>query len=352
MMHACAHRLATRCIDETRYEEMNELRPDNSSVTYSNSAMSFGGFCARILVGCALLLVAACVTRPLVEPDLTVEDEELVVEAPVIALVLGGGAGKGFAHVGVIKALESHGIVPDMVVGTSAGSVVGALYAGGYNGFELQRISLSMDEDTVSDWVLPNRGFIRGDALQNFINKALQDRFIQTLNRKLAVVATDLQTGEAMVFQSGNAGMAVRASSSVPGIFRPVKIGTREYVDGGLVSPVPVRIARELGADIVIAVNISSIPRQSEVGDTVSILLQTFTIMGHVIASQELREADIVISPDITELKSTSFDSRNYAIIEGEKAGLDAIASIKEKIAAFSAARVSANGVGKELQLR
>jgi NTE family protein len=301
----------------------------------------------RMLISCLLLLLAGCATTPVAEPEPTpeptVEVEPPVIEVPTIALVLGGGAGKGFAHVGVIKALEAHGIIPDMVVGTSAGSVVAALYAGGYDGFELQRISLSMDEDTVRDWVLPNRGFIRGDALQNFINEAVQGRNIQTLNRKLVVVATDLQSGQPMVFQSGNTGMAVRASSSVPGIFRPVKIGTREYVDGGLVSPVPVRIARELGADIVIAVNISNIPQQSKISDTIGILLQTFTIMGHVIASQELREADIVISPDISELTSTNFDSRNYAIIEGEKAGLDAIAAIQDRIAEFSRASARAN---------
>lgn len=297
----------------------------------------------RTLISCLVLLLTACATTPVVEPEPTVEVAPPVIEVPTLALVLGGGAGKGFAHVGVIKALEAHGIIPDMVVGTSAGSVVAALYAGGYDGFELQRISLSMDEDTVRDWVLPNRGFIRGEALQNFINEAVQDRTIQALNRKLAVVATDLQTGQQMVFKSGNTGLAVRASSSVPGIFRPVKIGTREYVDGGLVSPVPVRTARELGADIVIAVNISDIPQQSKISDTVSILLQTFTIMAHVIASQELREADIVISPNISKLKSTNFDSRNYAIIEGEKAGLAAVPEIMEMIAAFGAAQPSAS---------
>ena len=253
--------------------------------------------------------------------------------------MLGGGAAKGFAHVGVIKALESHGIEPDMVVGTSAGSVVAALFAAGYNGFDLQRISLSMDEDTVRDWILPNRGFIRGDALQKFINDAVQRRDIQNLNRKLAIVATDLQTGEPMVFQSGNTGLAVRASSSVPGIFQPVKIGTREFVDGGLVSPVPVKVARDLGADIVIAVNISGVPQQSKLSDTLDILLQTFTIMGHVIASEELSAADVVISPDISELKSASFDSRNIAIIEGEKAGLAAVPEIKQKIEEFQTAR-------------
>jgi NTE family protein len=263
--------------------------------------------------------------------------EPVVPVEPTVALVLGGGAAKGFAHVGVIKALEAHGIEPDMVVGTSAGSVVAALYAAGYNGFELQRISLSMNEDAVRDWILPNRGFIRGDALQKFINEAVQKRYIQTLNRELAIVATDLQTGEPMIFRSGDTGMAVRASSSVPGIFQPVKIGTREYVDGGLVSPVPVNVARNLGADIVIAVNISEVPKQSKLDDTIDILLQTFTIMGHVIASEELSGADVVISPDITGLKSTSFDSRNYAIIEGEKAGLAAVPEIVQKIEAFRA---------------
>lgn len=285
---------------------------------------------------CAMLLLGACATPPGKGPE---TPPEVVIPAkPTVALVLGGGAAKGFAHVGVIKALESHDIEPDMVVGTSAGSVVAALFAAGYNGFELQRISLSMDEDTVRDWILPNRGFIRGDALQNFINDAVQRRYIQALNRKLAIVATDLKSGEPMVFQSGDTGLAVRASSSVPGIFQPVRIGNREFVDGGLVSPVPVKVARNLGADIVIAVNISNVPQQSKLSDTIDILLQTFTIMGHVIANEELSAADVVISPDISELKSTSFDSRNLAIIEGEKAGLAAVPAIKQKIEDYYAA--------------
>ena len=297
---------------------------------------------------CVVVVLGACATRP---PGVPETPPEVAIPAkPTVALVLGGGAAKGFAHVGVIKALESHDIEPDMVVGTSAGSVVAALFAAGYNGFELQRISLSMDEDTVRDWILPNRGFIRGDALQNFINEAVQRRYIQLLNRKLAIVATDLQSGEPMVFQSGDTGLAVRASSSVPGIFQPVRIGTHEYVDGGLVSPVPAKVARELGADIVIAVNISNVPRQSKLSDTIDILLQTFTIMGHVIANEELAAADVVISPDISELKSTSFDSRNLAIIEGEKAGLAAVPAIKQKIEEFQAAHgttaVSAGSTG------
>ncbi len=288
------------------------------------------------LISLALAMFAGCAATPSVVAP--VGEEITSPESPPppkIALVLGGGAAKGFAHIGVIKALESHGITPDIIVGTSAGSVVGALYAGGYNGFDLQRVALSMDEGTVSDWVLPNRGFIKGQSLQNFVNNAVQNRHIEALNRTLAVVATDLQSGELVVFERGDTGMAVRASSSVPGIFQPVKINGREYVDGGLVSPVPVKTARDLGADIVIAVDISDRPKLARLRDTIDVLMQTFVIMGRTIASQELTRADIVVVPDITNLNSANFDSRNYAIIEGEKAGLAAVPKLQEKVAAY-----------------
>jgi len=252
---------------------------------------------------------------------------------PKIALALGGGAARGFAHIGVIKALESHGIVPDMVIGTSSGSLVGALYASGYGGFDLQRTALQLDDTIIADWSLPDRGFIKGEALQNFVNQAVQNRPMEKLNKPFAVVATDLQSGEPVVFRTGNTGMAVRASSSVPGVFQPVTISGREYVDGGLVSPVPVRAARAMGADLVIAVYISNNPRLGKTKDSVDVMLQTFAIMGQSIAGYELSEADVVIRPDTGRIRSTAFEDRHLAIIEGEKAGLAAIAAIKQKIA-------------------
>lgn len=127
--------------------------------------------------------------------------------------------------------------------------------------------------------------------------------------------------------------MAVRASSSVPGVFQPVRISGREYVDGGLVSPVPVRIARRLGADFVIASDIAAKPSLNRIEGTVDILLQTFTIMGNVIASQELTEADVVIKPDISKLNSTDFQSRHVAILEGERAGQAAIPQLRQRLA-------------------
>ena len=287
-----------------------------------------------LLSGCSMLPRGSDVpvkpAPPVIEP---LPKPEVLVVPPKIALVLGGGAARGFAHIGVIKALEAHGIVPDIVVGTSAGALVGALYSGGYGGFDLQRVALQMDDTIIADWSLPDRGFIKGEALQNFVNRAVQNRVLEKLNKPFATVVTDLQSGEMVVFRTGNTGMAVRASSSVPGVFQPVSINGREYVDGGLVSPVPVRAARAMGADMVIAVDISNKPRFGKTRDSIDVMLQTFAIMGQSIANYELTEADVIVRPETGQMRSTDFDNRHQAIIEGEKAGLAAIVLIKRKIA-------------------
>ncbi|HXL75600.1 MAG TPA: patatin-like phospholipase family protein [Burkholderiales bacterium] len=272
-----------------------------------------------------LALLSACANLP--------DKSAAPPAAPKIALALGGGAARGFAHVGVIKALEAQGIVPDIIVGTSAGSVVAALYAGGANGFELQKLALSMEDGSVSDWVLPDRGFIRGEALQNFVNKALANRPMNALPRKLAVVATELQTGEMTVLRSGDVGLAVRASSSVPGVFQPVRIGGREFVDGGLVSPVPAKVARDMGADLVIAVDISSKPKNAKVSSMIDVLLQTFTIMSTTVAQYELGQADVVIRPDVGSIGGTDFQSKHLAILEGEKAAAEKMEQIRAALA-------------------
>jgi len=250
-----------------------------------------------------------------------------------IALVLGGGAARGFAHIGVIKALEAQGIVPSMVVGTSAGSVVGALYASGMGGFELQGLALQMEEDMVADWTLPNRGIFKGEALQNFINQKVKNLPIQKLPKPLGVVATDLQSGEMVVFRTGNTGMAVRASSAVPGVFQPVEISGRDYVDGGLTSPVPAQVARNMGADFIIAVDISNVVQRDKLTGTLDVLLQTFAIMGHAISRHELEDADVVIRPKTAEVNSTDFEGRHLAIMEGEKAASAIMPELKARLA-------------------
>jgi NTE family protein len=284
-----------------------------------------------------LLALAACSTTP--PPALSTAPPPVPMK---IALALGGGAARGFAHVGVIKALEAQGIVPDIVVGTSAGSVVGALYAAGYNGFELQQLSMQMDESQVSDWSMPNRGVIKGEALQDFINQAVKHRTLEKMKKIFAVVATDLRSGEMIVFRTGNTGMAVRASSAVPGVFQPVSINGHEYVDGGLVAPVPVRVARSLGADFVIAVDISDKPMNSKTESSADVLLQTFNIMGQTISRNELPTADMVISPLTPGISSTDFKDRHFTVLQGEKAVAAILVELKEKLAKKNEARIAA----------
>ncbi|SRR6266581_35302 len=251
---------------------------------------------------------------------------------PKLALVLGGGAARGFFHIGVIKALEAQGIVPDIVVGTSAGAVVGSLYAAGHDGFALQKLAIQMDEGQVSDWSLPDRGFLKGEALQAFINREVGQRPLEKLDRVLGVVATDLQSGEAVVFRTGNTGMAVRASSSLPGVFQPVAINGREYVDGGLVSPVPVRAARSMGADFVIAVDISARPAYGKTTSTAAVLLQTFAIMGQSISRYELADADVIVRLQTPGLSATDFNDRHLAVLEGEKAAAAILPELRRKL--------------------
>ncbi|OGW77442.1 MAG: hypothetical protein A3J81_08775, partial [Nitrospirae bacterium RIFOXYB2_FULL_43_5] len=195
-----------------------------------------------------LLCLSSCAPKEEVKPALP----------PVkIAVVLGAGASKGFAHIGVLKVLESNKIPVHMIIGTSAGSFVGSLYAYGYNAFELQKLSFSIEKGDVVDLMIPDNGFIKGEKLEAYINRILKNTPMEKLKIPFYAVATDIQSGKEIVFGSGNTGTAVRASCSIPGIFRPVNISGKMYVDGGVVSPVAVDAAKRLGADIVIAVDIA-----------------------------------------------------------------------------------------------
>lgn len=254
---------------------------------------------------------------------------------PKIGLVLGGGGARGFAHVGVIKVLESHGITPDIIVGTSVGSVVGALYAAGYTGYELQEISLPMQRASVTSWILPNRGFMSGEPLEQFINRMVKLQPVEKLQRVFAAVATELNTGNEIVFRMGDTGKVVRASCSVPGIFQPTEIEGKSYVDGGLVKPVAASVARSMGADIVIAVNISNLPENNQINSTLDVLMQTFDIMSGSINRYELNHADVVICPVTKEIDQTNLDDKHWAILEGEKAATAALPGIKAKLKAF-----------------
>ena len=284
-----------------------------------------------LLAGCGSLPSLSS-SKPAATPPAAATAAAPVAAKPKIGLALGGGAARGFAHIGVIKMLEAQGIVADYVAGTSAGAVVGSLYAGGYDAFAMQKIAVQLDEKIFADWTLGGRGLLKGEALQDFINQHLNKRPLEKLNKPFATVATDLNSGERVVFRTGDTGMAVRASAAVPGVFQPTQFRGRSFVDGGLTSPVPVRAAREMGADIVIAVDISDRPEGQPVDSLAAILWQTTTIMGGIIGANELKGADIVIRPKLRYVKSWDFTARHDAMLEGEKAALAALPDIRQKL--------------------
>jgi NTE family protein len=286
---------------------------------------------SMVLFGCA----SAPPNAPVKEPTVSVTVPKT---PPKIGLALGGGAARGFAHVGVIQVLEEAGISPVLVTGTSAGSLVAALYASGKNGAQLQKVAESMDESTIADWTLPffGRGVLRGEALAKYVNAQVGQKLIEAMPLPLGIVATDLNSGNDMLFQRGDTGTAVRASSAVPAVFTPVKINGHDYVDGGLSSPVPVRAARKMGAELVIAVDISSPPEGSSANGTIEILLQTFSIMGKSINGFELKDADVVVRPVLTGVSSSDFSSRKRSIEAGRQAMLQALPQLRLAIAAKS----------------
>lgn len=256
-----------------------------------------------------------------------------VLKPPRVGLALGGGAARGFAHIGVIQVLEEHGIKPDLVVGTSAGSLVAALYGSGKSGQELARLAETMDEGAITDWSFPLKGLIKGEALARYVRAQTQGRTIDQAVLPLGIVATQLSDGQGVLFRSGDLGQAVRASSAVPAVFQPVEINGRLYVDGGLVAPVPVRYARQMGAEVVIAIDISSPPRADVKTDPFSLLMQTVAIMGRSINSHELREADLVLRPDLSSVASSDFTARKQAIAAGRAAALAALARVRALVA-------------------
>jgi NTE family protein len=276
----------------------------------------------KFLLLCVVFALAACGTThpqgqaPMVDPS--------PQKAPLkVALALGGGAARGFAHIGVIQVLEENGIKPDLVVGTSAGSLVASLYATGRDGKAMQKIAEDMEESSITDWTLPffNRGgVLRGDAYAKYVSTLVSQKLIEQAVMPLGIVATDLQTGQGVLFRRGDIATAVRASSAVPGVFPPVKIAGVDYVDGGLASPVPVRFARQMGATLVIAVDISSSPDGESADGTLNILLKTFTIMAKSINDFELKNADIMVRPSLVGVKSSDFTSKKRSIDAGRAA--------------------------------
>ena len=277
-------------------------------------------FRAAFSVAACLLVLTGCLQ--LIHPPSTTS------RAPKVAVVLGAGASRGFAHIGVLKVLESNHIPIDMIVGASAGSFVASLYASGIKAYDLQKMAISLDQSDIIDFAIPDNGFIKGESLEKYVNGVIKNAPLERLPIPFFAVATSLPEGRETVFATGNTGTAVRASCSIPGVFRPTKIGNVLYVDGGVVSPVPVEAAREKGADIVIAVDISADLDKEQPDGTIATILQAVNVMYSKLATQQDAKADIVIKPKVGWIGSADFFRRHEAIMEGEKAALAVLPKI------------------------
>lgn len=250
-----------------------------------------------------------------------------------VALVLGGGGCRGYGHIGFIQGLDAHGFKPDLVVGSSVGSLIGALYASGKDGGALEKIGARVGSNTLRNWIFPNLGVFGGDKVAQFVKRYASVGDIERLPVRFAAVATDLQSGQRVVFDRGDLGRAVQASSSLPGLIEPVRVGSRYYVDGNLSSPVPVTVARELGAQFVVAVDVTFPPEQADLKDPFDALYQAFSILTRRLAFQDRAKADLVIEPKLPIHDDMSPATIAALIASGREAASKSIEALRRLFA-------------------
>ncbi len=246
-----------------------------------------------------------------------------------VALVLGGGGCRGYGHIGVIRALERNGIKPDLVVGSSVGSLVGALYAAGIGSARLESYGKGLGPNMLRGWVFPKLGLFGGKRISRFVSDRTGRRPIEALPVRFAAIATDLRSGKSVAISRGDLGRAVQASSSLPGLMEPAKIDGQLLVDGNLSAPVPVDAARFLGARRVIAVDISFPPTEAELEDPFDALYQGFSILTNRLATLELARADVQIQPKIPVHNEMGPATMKALIAAGEKAAEEAMPKIR-----------------------
>jgi len=280
---------------------------------------------ARILVLLAcLILLASCQSVPVVQ----------ALKEPKVALVLSGGSARGFAHVGVIRVLEQEKIPIHMIVGTSVGSLIGGLYAANPDSFQLEWAAFKIDKNDIMDvsLVYSKLGPVQGARLENFVEQNGKVKRIEDTKIPFFPVATDLNTGETVTLEKGPLAKAIRASSSIPGIFVPVTFGNRTLVDGGVTNNLACDIARQKGADVVIAVNLQRDVKNNDIASLIDVIGQSINIMVHEATKAKTKFADVVIEPDTRGVSLFDFSQKKPLMEEGMKATRIALPAIRQAI--------------------
>ncbi len=253
-------------------------------------------------------------------------------QRPTVGLALGSGGARGFAHIGILKVFEAHGIPIDLMAGSSMGSLIGALYANDIKPHMMEKLALNLKRKHWLDVIVPNLGFVAGEKIKELIRLLTHGKRIEQLAKPLAIVATDIETGERVVFREGPVDQAVRASIAIPGIFVPERVGERLLVDGGVIDRVPITVAREMGADIVIAVDVAQFDVKMKVSSIFDVIAQAIDVMEREILRHRMLSADLVIRPNVGHYSSISYSGVEEIIAEGERTALEHVDRIKEMI--------------------
>ncbi len=250
-----------------------------------------------------------------------------------VALVLGGGGARGLSHIGILKVFEREDIKIDLVVGTSMGAVVAAAYCLGIRTAKMEKRATALSWTDLVDPILPKLGIIEGVKMEKVIAELLENRTFLDLHTPLAVVTTDIEKGEEVVYTSGDLIKTVRASCSWPGIFNPIRLDGKLVVDGGVKNSVPVPIARQLNADFVIACDVGfCVTKDVEINQYLRIILQSFQIMGAELNAYQSKEANIIIEPDLGNLDQSAFDRSSEIIQKGQEAAEKALPRIRKAL--------------------
>jgi NTE family protein len=301
-------------------------------IEFPSSFNSDGGLLAKFGKRCLLCMVALMLASCASMQGTAVTESA----KPKIALVLGGGAARGFAHIGVIRALEQEKIPIDMIVGTSVGSLIGAIYASDANSFELEWTAFSLERDHIIDYTLfsalTGLGLVKGDKLEGFVKEKIPVANIEDLKLPFAAVATDLNRGTRVVLDHGSVAKAVHSSSAIPGVFIPVEHQGRLLVDGGVIENLPSSVARERGADIVIAVDISVNVVNFNITNLIDVMQQAVTIMSSENVQYTRKNADVIITPAVGDVGMLDFSQKKRCMQAGIEATQKAMPDIRETI--------------------
>jgi NTE family protein len=298
--------------------------------------------CIALLWSLAALPACRSVPPPVPSPAPAIAQP---APKPRIALVLGGGAARGFAHVGVIRALEQEKIPIDLVVGTSVGSLIGAIYAADLDSFDLEWTAFKLEKDDLLDYgvlsAVMGMGLARGDKLEEFVKSRVKVANIEDLKIPFAAVATDLNWGTKVVLDSGSVSRAVRASSAIPGVFQPVQHMGKILVDGGVVDNIPISVARAKGADIVVAVDISENVANTHITNLVDVMIQASNIMFALNVEHSKKDADVLIAPAVGDVGMLDFSQKKRCMQAGIEATRLAAPGIRRAVDAWVAKRAA-----------